>query len=302
MPSITSIFTATSLACGATLPARRPRARRTTPARLAKAPAVPSPLRRGEACESFIGQPLHARRPRGAPRAAGRGARRRPSRRHLRLAGDVERGHGRSAGQRHAAVLAAVPGHAGRSDGVSQVLRPGRKQRRRRPGGEAAAHQRRRPHLDADAAARRALLERGARPAARRALHVRAAVQGARAVGASRSTASSTAPTRVCRIQRPARSQTASRSAGSGSSFHLTRPDAEWLQKLALPPAALLPPSVGAEEIGTDVTRLVGTGPYHWASYAPVRQLVLKRNPYFKAWAPRRSPTATSTRSCSASA
>jgi peptide/nickel transport system substrate-binding protein len=72
--------------------------------------------------------------------------------------------------------------------------------------------------------------------------------------------------------------------------FHLTRPDTEWLQKLALPPAALLPPSVGSEEIGTDVSRLVGTGPYIWASYSPVRQLVLERNPFFKAWAPAAQP------------
>ncbi|MDP9256602.1 MAG: ABC transporter substrate-binding protein [Actinomycetota bacterium] len=72
--------------------------------------------------------------------------------------------------------------------------------------------------------------------------------------------------------------------------FHLTRPDTEWLQKLALPPAALLPASVGIEEIGTDVSRLVGTGPYTWVSYAPARQLVLERNPFFKAWAPAAQP------------
>ena len=72
--------------------------------------------------------------------------------------------------------------------------------------------------------------------------------------------------------------------------FHLTRPDIDWLQKLALPPVALLPPSVGIEEIGTDVSRLVGTGPYAWASYSPVRQLVLERNPFFKAWAPAAQP------------
>jgi peptide/nickel transport system substrate-binding protein len=72
--------------------------------------------------------------------------------------------------------------------------------------------------------------------------------------------------------------------------FHLTRPDTEWLQKLALPPAALLPPSVGVEEIGTDVSRLVGTGPYTWASYSPARQLVLERNPFFEAWAPAAQP------------
>ena len=78
--------------------------------------------------------------------------------------------------------------------------------------------------------------------------------------------------------------------SGRTITFHLTRPDTEWLQKLALPPAALLPPSVGSEEIGTDVSRLVGTGPYAWASYSPARQLVLRRNPYFKAWAPAAQP------------
>jgi peptide/nickel transport system substrate-binding protein len=72
--------------------------------------------------------------------------------------------------------------------------------------------------------------------------------------------------------------------------FNLTRPETEWPQKLALPPAALLPPTVGSEEIGTDVSRLVGTGPYYWASYAPARQLVLRRNPYFRVWAPAAQP------------
>jgi peptide/nickel transport system substrate-binding protein len=77
---------------------------------------------------------------------------------------------------------------------------------------------------------------------------------------------------------------------GRTVTFHLTRPDAGWLQKLALPAAALLPPSVGTDEIGTDVARLAGTGPYYWASYAPARQLVLRRNPFFKAWAPAAQP------------
>ena len=47
---------------------------------------------------------------------------------------------------------------------------------------------------------------------------------------------------------------------------------------------------MGSEEIGTEVSRLVGTGPYRWASYSPARQLVLRRNPYFKAWAPAAQP------------
>ena len=78
--------------------------------------------------------------------------------------------------------------------------------------------------------------------------------------------------------------------SGHTITFHLTRPDTEWLQKLALPPVALLPPSVGDEEIGTDVSRLVGTGPYYWASYAPARQLELRRNPHFEVWSPAAQP------------
>jgi peptide/nickel transport system substrate-binding protein len=78
--------------------------------------------------------------------------------------------------------------------------------------------------------------------------------------------------------------------SGHEVTFRLTRRDPEWPQKLALPPAALLPPSVGSEEIRTDVARLVGTGPYYWASYAPSRQLVLRRNPHFKVWAPAAQP------------
>ena len=77
---------------------------------------------------------------------------------------------------------------------------------------------------------------------------------------------------------------------GRAIAFHLTRPDATWPRKLALPQAALLPPSVGSGEIGTEVSRLTGTGPYYWASYAPARQLILRRNPYFKVWAPAAQP------------
>ena len=126
--------------------------------------------------------------------------------------------------------------------------------------------------------------------AGRRPLHLRAAVQGARP---DRRVALRLDRRRRCvpaESARPARSRPASRSAGRAITFHLTRPDTEWLQKLALPPAALLPPSVGASEIGTDVSRLVGTGPYRWASYAPAKQLVLERNPYFKVWAPAAQP------------
>ena len=40
---------------------------------------------------------------------------------------------------------------------------------------------------------------------------------------------------------------------------------------------------------------LPGTGAYYFASYNPNKQLVMKRNPYFKQWSRRRSPTAIRT-------
>jgi peptide/nickel transport system substrate-binding protein len=93
-------------------------------------------------------------------------------------------------------------------------------------------------------------------------------------------------------LQNPVRCTLAQGISVSGRTitFHLVRPDTEWPQKLALPPAALLPPSVGTQEIGYDVSQLVGTGPYYWASYVPARRIVLKRNPYFKVWAPAAQP------------
>ena len=125
---------------------------------------------------------------------------------------------------------------------------------------------------------------------ARRPLHVRAAVQGARpdgrvALRRARRRRGVPAGPRDLHARARRRAERA-----RTITFHLTRPDTEWPQKLALPPAALLPPSVGDEEIGTDVSRLVGTGPYYWASYAPSRQLVLRRNPHFKVWAPAAQP------------
>ncbi len=64
--------------------------------------------------------------------------------------------------------------------------------------------------------------------------------------------------------------------------IHLTRPDSEFAQKLALPFAAVLPADTPARDLGT--TPPAATGPYRVASYSPTRAMVLERNPYFHEW------------------
>lgn len=64
--------------------------------------------------------------------------------------------------------------------------------------------------------------------------------------------------------------------------FHLVRPDPEFLDKLALPFAFVVPPSAPNRDVGTHP--LPGTGPYKFSEYTPGRQVVLVRNPFFKEW------------------
>ncbi len=64
--------------------------------------------------------------------------------------------------------------------------------------------------------------------------------------------------------------------------FHLTRPDAEWLDKIAVPHATILPVGTPNKDAGT--TLLPGTGAYKFTKYDPNHQLVLERNPNFKEW------------------
>jgi YVTN family beta-propeller protein len=69
--------------------------------------------------------------------------------------------------------------------------------------------------------------------------------------------------------------------------FHLAEPDPEFLYKLALPFAYVVPagsPSTMATE------PLAGTGPYRIASFVPGESLVLERNPYFHVFAPDATP------------
>ncbi len=64
--------------------------------------------------------------------------------------------------------------------------------------------------------------------------------------------------------------------------IHLTRPDAEFLQKIALPFASILPADTPDHDLGT--TPPAATGPYVIQSDSSVRGMVLVRNPYFRQW------------------
>ena len=72
--------------------------------------------------------------------------------------------------------------------------------------------------------------------------------------------------------------------------LHLTRPDSEFAQKLAMPFAAVLPADTPAHDLGT--TPPVATGAYAVASYNPIRAMVLVRNPYFHQWSADAQPAA----------
>jgi len=64
--------------------------------------------------------------------------------------------------------------------------------------------------------------------------------------------------------------------------IHLTAPDTEFVDKLALPFAYVVPASTSLKLTGNNVPP--GTGPYMWQSYNPNTSAVLVRNPYFKLW------------------
>jgi peptide/nickel transport system substrate-binding protein len=64
--------------------------------------------------------------------------------------------------------------------------------------------------------------------------------------------------------------------------IHLTAPDTEFFDKLALPFAYAVPGNTPFKLTGNNVPP--GTGPYMWQSYDPNKAAVLVRNPYFKLW------------------
>ena len=70
--------------------------------------------------------------------------------------------------------------------------------------------------------------------------------------------------------------------------FHLTAPDSEFLLKLGVPHAYVLPADSPAKDAG--VIPLPGTGPYSIASYDPNTAMNLVRNPAFKEWSAEAQP------------
>jgi peptide/nickel transport system substrate-binding protein len=70
--------------------------------------------------------------------------------------------------------------------------------------------------------------------------------------------------------------------AKSTVTINLTAPDPEFKYKLAVPHSSVVPASSPPNDAGTKP--LPGTGAYYFSSYNPNKQLVMKRNPYFKEW------------------
>jgi peptide/nickel transport system substrate-binding protein len=68
---------------------------------------------------------------------------------------------------------------------------------------------------------------------------------------------------------------------GNDVTFHLTKGDAEFLDKLAVTFAFILPASTPTKNVDIPPP---GTGPYKWVELSPNKQLRLVRNPYFKEW------------------
>src|ERR671935_151219 len=63
--------------------------------------------------------------------------------------------------------------------------------------------------------------------------------------------------------------------------FHLTRGDPEFLDKLAVPFAFILPTGTPNKEVQIPPA---GTGPYKWVAYNPNKEMKVVRNTYFKEW------------------
>ena len=64
--------------------------------------------------------------------------------------------------------------------------------------------------------------------------------------------------------------------------INLTAPDAEFLDKLAVPHATIVPAATPAKDQGN--APVPGTGAYMISSFNPTTGMVLTRNPYFKEW------------------
>jgi peptide/nickel transport system substrate-binding protein len=81
--------------------------------------------------------------------------------------------------------------------------------------------------------------------------------------------------------------------------IHLQRPDAEFVDKLALPLASVLPARTPAALVTTRAP--AGTGPYRIVSFVPRHSVRLVRNPRFRSWSAEARPDGFPTRSMSRS-
>jgi peptide/nickel transport system substrate-binding protein len=70
--------------------------------------------------------------------------------------------------------------------------------------------------------------------------------------------------------------------AASTVTINLIEPDPDFLQKISIPHAAILPAEAPLKDVGTDP--IPGTGPYMIASYDPNSLLKMVRSPHFKEW------------------
>ncbi len=77
--------------------------------------------------------------------------------------------------------------------------------------------------------------------------------------------------------------------AANTVTFHLTQPDSEFFYKLATPFGDIVPADTAAKDLGT--VAAPATGPYMITSYDPQKNMVLKRNPYFKEWSKDAQPS-----------
>ena len=70
--------------------------------------------------------------------------------------------------------------------------------------------------------------------------------------------------------------------------INLTRPDAEFIDKLALPHAVVLPADAPMEDAGSNP--IPGTGAYFVSAYDPNKGMTMSRNPHFKVWSEQAQP------------
>jgi peptide/nickel transport system substrate-binding protein len=68
---------------------------------------------------------------------------------------------------------------------------------------------------------------------------------------------------------------------GNKVTFHLTTGDPEFLDKLAVPFAFILPAGTPNSNVNIPPP---GTGPYKWVQYAPSKEMRVVRNTFFKEW------------------